>query len=181
MWQEPYRLKEFTSRATPFAGRLFTCARPGRSLGSTKKKIDDEVVLAWVCGLPNCRPLHIVSLLGRKPPPSALSEYSYYSFRGVHELPHIRPQSPTFQEWLDGHFAAGNFMVTDFPTIDLQPIADSNMSEICDRIGKLLDESANVLIVDSGGFTRTGSVCAALRAEAKVPVAEELRCKAKKA
>lgn len=180
MWQEPYCLKEFTSPEGQFAGRLFTCARPGRSNGSTKKKIDDEVVQAWVRGLPNCRPLHIVSLLGWKPPPTRLSEYSYYSFRGGHESSDSRPRSLTFQEWLEVHFAAGNFVVTDFPTTDLEPIGEAYMKEICDYIRKLLNESANVMIVDSGGFTRTGNVCKALRAAEKIPVAGELRSNAKK-
>lgn len=164
MLEEPYRLKEFVSRAKPFAGRLFTCARPGRSKGSTKKSIGDEVVRAWIGGLPNCRPLHIVSLLGRKPPPSGLSEYSYYSFRGGHE----NRKSPTFQDWLDVNFAASGFKVTEFPTIDLRRIDDRDMAEICDYIRSLLKSSVNVLIVDSGGFTRTRSVCAALGAEEKI-------------
>jgi protein-tyrosine phosphatase len=94
-----------------------------------------------------------------------LSEYSYYSFRGGHELAEVRPKSPTFQQWLDENFATSGFVVADFPTIDLQPIEDGELTNICDQIHMLLRKPVNVLIVDSGGFTRTGAVCAALVAE----------------
>ena len=63
-------------------GTLFTCARPGRSLGSKQTRINDKVVNSWIAGLPNSADeIMIISLLGRKP--DGLSEFSYYSFRAA--------------------------------------------------------------------------------------------------
>ena len=134
-------------------------------MGRTVKSIDDEIVRAWVRGLPDCRPLHLVSLLGQKPPPNTISEYSYYSFRGGHEPQPQRPEALTFQEWLNVNFAESHFEVTDFPTIDTKPIDNSYLIEICDRIQSLLSASVNVLVFDSGGFGRSGKVCARLGAK----------------
>ncbi len=160
--REPMRLIEYCSREAPFPGRLFTCARPGRSLGRKKGRIDDAIVKEWVVGLPKPRPLHIVSLLGTKPPPSCISEYSYYSFRGGHEAAGQLPSSITFQAWLDLHYGKGSFFVVDFPTVDTKEIDAPRLSTICAFIRSLLELSANVLVVDSGGVGRTGKVCAAL-------------------
>jgi hypothetical protein len=162
---EPLRLIEYRSRKAPFRGRLFTCARPGRSLGAKLSPIDDAIVKAWVDGLPTLRPLYIVSLLGSKPKPSGISEYSFYSFRGGHEPRDQRPASITFQKWLDLHFGRGSFIVVDFPTTDTEAIDVSYLSTICEAVRSLLDASANVLIVDSGGVGRSGKVCASLRAK----------------
>ena len=163
MAQEPCRLTEYFSRTSPFAGRLFTCARPGRSLGRSIKSIDDETVRQWVHGLPDCRPLNIISLLGRKP--NGMSEYSYYSFRGGHDLCAQRPDALTFQEWLNVNFSHSRFTVTDFPTTDVEPMDDKYVMQICDHIRGLLCKSVNVLVVDSGGVGRTGYVCAKLGAK----------------
>lgn len=157
---EPSNVKQYRARKVPFAGRLFTCARPGRSLGRKTSPISDDTVVAWVLGLPRSDHLHIVSLLGTKP--CGRSEYSYYSFRGGRESSALRPKSPTFQEWLDLRFGPDRFIVIDFPTVDTKSIEPTMLSEICRRVNSLLDSSADVLLVDSGGEGRTGKVCAAL-------------------
>src|SRR5208283_79193 len=109
---EPYRLKRHNFKDGQMAGCLFTCARPGRSMGAKKAKIGDDVVDAWIAGIGNevdCgnsrRPLSneqiiMISLLGRKP--NGLSEFSYYSFRGGFDRPEDRPGCPTWQAWLTG-------------------------------------------------------------------------------
>ncbi len=157
---EPSKLKQYQSRTAPLAGRLFTCARPGRSLGRKVSSISDEVVAAWVAGLPQSDQLHIVSLLGTKP--NGLSEYSYYSFRGGHESSVQHSNSATFQEWLNERFGLGRFVVVDFPTIDTEPIEPTVLTDICRTVTSLLAASADVLLVDSGGEGRTGKVGATL-------------------
>lgn len=159
---EPSSLMQYQSRTAPFTGRLFTCARPGRSQGRTLSSISDEVVTAWVNGLPWSHQLNIVSLLGTKT--SGLSEYSYYSFRGGHESNDQSSNLPTFQEWLDLRFGAGRFVVIDFPTIDTKPIEETILADICQKVTSLLLAAADVLLVDSGGWGRTGKVCAMLDA-----------------
>ncbi len=161
---EPLRLIEYRSRKAPFGGRLFTCTRPGRSLGAKVSQIDDAIVKAWVNGLPQLRPLYIVSLPGSKPQPSGISEYSFYSFRGGHEPADQRPTSITFQKWLDLHFGKGSFIVVDFPTVDTEAIDVSYLFTICAAVRSLLEASANVLVVDSGGVGRSGKVYASLSA-----------------
>ena len=71
----------------------------------------------------------------------------------------------TFQQWLDHHFGHGNFVVIDFPTIDTKEIESKQLSAICAHVKSLLDSSATVVIVDSGGVGRTGRVCAAIPAK----------------
>src|SRR5437879_4064443 len=100
MPKEPYRLTKWKA-STPFAGELFTCARPGRSKGSAVQ-IPDDLVAAWVAGLPVSDRLVVVSLLGRKP--TGKSEFAFYSFRGGFEGESNRPKCPTFQAWLDQRY-----------------------------------------------------------------------------
>jgi len=158
---EPSNLKVFQSRKEPFAARLFTAARPGRSLGRAIPKISDETVYAWARGLlPLSSQLHIISLLGTKP--NGLSEYSYYSFRGSRGSLEIDFKKPTFQEWLNDRFGLERFVVVDFPTIDTMPIEAAMITEICQCTTSLLMTSNDVLIVDSGGEGRTGKICSEL-------------------
>jgi hypothetical protein len=104
--------------------------------------------------------------LGRKAEPNPISEYSFYTFRGGHELLDERPGTVTFQHWLDVRFGSGTFVVIDFPTVDTEKVDPSQLSCICDCIGTLLSAGASVVVVDSGGFGRTGKVCATLGAKA---------------
>lgn len=158
---EPFRIIE---HILPNArGRLFTCARPGRSLGTKRSKIDDDIVKNWVSGLPLGRPLHLIMLLGSKPAPKNISEYSYYSFRGVHETKLLTKKSIDFQEWLGSVANEPHVVVHSFPTIDLQPISPIVAAEVVSVTLGLLKKTVNVVMVDSGGVTRTGSIVDSLK------------------
>src|SRR5712692_4307669 len=100
--KEPKRLLEWRPKTGQSSGRLFTCARPGWSPDKKKPDtISDDVVEAWVNGLPRSSDVVIVSLLGHKPKPDGRSEFSYYSFRSCTETLADDARRPTFQEWLD--------------------------------------------------------------------------------
>ena len=154
--REPCALTQWVVRAEALRGELFTCARPGRSLGRKKKTIDDTAVIHWLNGIPAAETVTaIVSLLGRKPEPEGQSEFCYYSFRSAHE---DRPGSPTFQEWLDRETAPGKYVVIEHPTTDTRPISLDVMNEIAASILANLRASRTVVVVDSGGVSRTGAV-----------------------
>src|SRR5450759_4717724 len=115
---EPYRLTRWVSKTQQITGRLFTCARPGRSMGRKQANISDECVLAWAAGLPtSAEETIIISLLGKKA--NGLSEFSYYSFRGGFERWQDRPNCPTFEEWLNSHCKPRRYRVYEYPTTDL--------------------------------------------------------------
>jgi hypothetical protein len=142
---------------------FFTCARPGRKRDQATKnaQIPDEEVSRWVLGL--CRPnTAIVSLLGRKP--DGLSEFSFYSFRGSSDRPSERQSRPTFQEWLDRLHPDLSIMVREHPTCDFKPIDRQTLDAIASDIRELLVMGRTVVVVDSGGVTRTGIVCKHMRA-----------------
>jgi hypothetical protein len=154
--REPCGLTRWVFSAEGPCLQLFTCARPGRTLGRKKKTIDDAAVIDWLNGLPAAETLTaIVSLLGRKPEPNGQSEFSYYSFRSRHE---DRPGSPTFQEWLDRATAPGRYVVIEHPTTDTRPIPLNLMNEITASILENLGAMRTVVVVDSGGVSRTGAV-----------------------
>jgi hypothetical protein len=153
--REPCGLTRWVS-AEGLYWQLFTCARPGRTLGRKKKTIDDAAVLEWLNGLPPARTVTaIVSLLGRKPEPDGQSEFSYYSFRSLHE---DRPGSPTFQEWLDRVTIPGKYVIIEHPTTDTLAIPLDLMNEITASILENLKATRTVVVVDSGGVSRTGAV-----------------------
>lgn len=162
MLQEPFRLTCWKPKAGNCAGKLFTCARPGRSQYDHRKssKVPDEVVAAWLQGLPPpTNMLVIVSLLGRKPGLKGRSEFSFYSFRGGFDQPSERPSSSTFQEWLDITFGSGVYQLIEFPTVDLELLPLARLKEIGSAIAKLLHEGKHVVVFDSGGIGRTGALC----------------------
>jgi hypothetical protein len=110
----------------------------------------------WLQGLPKEETVCvIVSLLGRKPEPDGRSEFSYYSFKGASE---DRPSSPTFQEWLDRTMTPGKFIVIEHPTIDTKPISSEVVTAIVGCIVANLAAHRTVVVVDSGGVSRTGAV-----------------------
>jgi hypothetical protein len=159
--REPCGLTQWCFDATGLLGRLYTCARPGRSLGRKKNTIDDAAVIDWLNGLPKEGTITaIVSLLGRKPEPNERSEFSYYSFRSIHE---DRPGRPTFQEWLDRGTAPGKYIVVEHPTTDTRPIPFDLLNAITESILANLREVRTVVVVDSGGVSRTGAVIRHLR------------------
>ena len=155
-----YRLTLWSTGADE--GRLFTCARPGRSKGTHLKTISDDLVHRWVEGLPGDRGTCIVSLLGRKPDPGGRSEFAFYSFRGGFDSAIDRPECPTFQEWLDSLHQERNLKVFEYPTIDLQPLQPVILEAVLSQIRALLAANNTVVLVDSGGVGRTGRVCKAL-------------------
>jgi len=156
---EPYRLTPCSPSGGPVAGKLFTCARPGRFTCGATKPVPDDVVDTWVRGLPKGDPLVIVSLLGRKPPPESTSEFSFYSFRGGFDQPADRPGCPTFQAWLDRRFGDGRFLVLEYPTIDLKRLPSDVASRAADAVIQLLNQGRTVVVMDSGGVSRTGELC----------------------
>ena len=155
---EPCRLTRWAPKTGQITGQLFTCGRPGRSMGPKKTKISDECVLAWVAGLPtSAEELVVVSLLGRKKE-DGLSEFSYYSFRGGFDQPQNRPDCPTFQEWLDSHHKSRRYRVCEYPTIDTLPLSDETKCRAVTTILSFMETGKTVVVVDSGGFSRTGSI-----------------------
>lgn len=159
--REPCGLKHWWFDANGLLGWLYTCARPGRSLGRRKNTINDATVIDWLNGLPKSGTITaIVSLLGRKPEPNERGEFSYYSFRSSHEDIASRP---TFQEWLDRATAPGKYIVIEHPTTDTRPIPFDLLNAITESILANLREARTVVVVDSGGVSRTGDVIQHLR------------------
>lgn len=150
---EPFRLKAW--HLSHPAGLFYTCARPGRSLGS-QATVSDRQVLDWANRLPGSADIYIVSLLGEKP--GGKSEFSFYSFF---------EQKLSFQDWLNSKIRDRTFHVVDHPTIDLEPIPPQIMKSIAADVRRLVAEAKTVVIVDSGGWTRTGAVAAYLGAAAR--------------
>lgn len=154
---EPCNLRRCKAVGTPHPGLLFTCGRPGRSLGRTGD-VSDEVVDCWVAGLPEANTLHLVSLLGTKEDGS--TEYCFYSFRGSHE----HSAKPNFQEWLDIRHGIGRFRLHEYPTKDAGPgsLSDEEIESIRAIIMPLIAAGGTVVVFDSFGSERTGQVCGAL-------------------
>ncbi len=153
---EPFQLKRWKLDISPNdAAYFYTCARPGRSKGRDKKLVADDIVSAWVCGLP--RPdTAIISLLGRKQGPEGLSEFSYYSFWGDFDTPSERGSQPSFQEWLDQQHEHLKILVREHPTYDDRPIPYNTLAAVESDIRDLISEGRMVVVVDSGGVDRTG-------------------------
>ncbi len=169
--KEPYRLARYSWSGPLVRGLLYTCARPGRSLGSKKATICDEMVMAWIAGIENevcsrtldtAHPgdeISIVSLLGRKP--TGLSEFSYYSFRGGFDKREERPDAATWQEWLNRHYGF-RYRLWEFPTEDTKPVTQETKRFVTDKILEIAQPGKIVVLVDSGGVGRTGSIVNAL-------------------
>lgn len=154
---EPCNLKQCKPIGAPQEAFLFTCGRPGRSLGRTTA-VPDEMVDCWVAGLPQAGTLHVLSLLGEKE--DGRSEYSFYSFRGSHE----RSAKPTFQNWLDSRYGSGRLQLHEYPTVDAGPgsLSDEDIESIRAIVMPLLSTGETVVVFDSYGSERTGQVCRAL-------------------
>lgn len=115
----------------------------------------------WVLGLPGPKTA-IVSLLGRKP--DGLSEFSFYSFYGGFDLPSDDPVRPSFQEWLVRWHGDLSILVREHPTVDFQPIPADTLEAVAAALHELLVAGRTVVLVDSGGQTRTRVVCNHVRA-----------------
>lgn len=153
---EPSNLKRGVPETGPFpGGHLFTCGRPGRSLGP-EASVPDELAESWIDGLPPAQRVHLVSLLGSKV--NGKSEYSFYSFRGSCDPPDGRP---IFQEWLDERYGSDRFVVHEYPTVDAGEwsIPQDVIDTLLKLILPLLSQGETVVLFDSGGSQRTRQFC----------------------
>jgi hypothetical protein len=121
----------------------------------------DDVVHRWVLGLPGPNTA-IVSLLGRKP--DGLSEFSFYSFYGGFDHPSDHPGHLSFQKWLSYWHEDRPIVLCEHPTFDFKPIWPEMLDAVAADIRKLLSAGRTVVLIDSGGQTRTGVVCNHMRA-----------------
>ena len=153
---EPYKLRRWRRSSSPYQIPFFTCARPGRSKSNTDS-IPDSVVDKWVNRLPGGAKTTIVSLLGRKP--NGLSEFWFYSFSSAIETPDERGKRPLFQEWLARRHGERGIEVVEHPTTDFKSIAPELLEAVSKQIDLLLSSGRTVVLVDSGGETRTSQVC----------------------
>ena len=160
---EPHKLKKWkTDSPQGDIAYFYTCARPGRS-GGPKGCVSDQIVSAWVEGLPG-PDTAIISLLGRKQGREGTSEFSYYSFSGGVDTSSERGSKPNFAEWLDAHHAERRILVREHPTYDYQPIPYERLTAVEAEICHLISLGRTVVIVDSGGESRTGKVCRHMKA-----------------
>ncbi len=160
---EPHKLKKWkTDSSLGDITYFYTCGRPGRS-GGPKGRVSDKVVSAWVEGLPG-PDTAIVSLLGRKQGSKGSSEFSYYSFSGGVDTSVERGSKPTFAEWLNTHHAERRILVREHPTYDYQSIPHESLDAIEAEVRHLTSIGRTVVLVDSGGESRTGKVCRHMKA-----------------
>ena len=158
---EPFRRRQWRSRASPQNLQFFTCARPGRSKGNSGR-VPDELVDKWVRGLPPGNKIVIVSLLGRKQCPDGVSEFSFYSFHGGWDRPDERRRKPSFQEWLDRRYKDRSFLVIEHPTTDMgrsETFPPGTLDAVACDISRLLREGRTVILMGFRRDTRTGMVC----------------------
>ena len=153
--RSPYMLRRWKVKTPTGPASLFTCGRPGRGKSKTLP-VADDMVHSWTLGLPGPNTA-IVSLLGNKL--DGTSEYSFYSFRGGRDTEEERGNCQTFQEWLFTHHNDLGIVVREFPTIDHVGISRVTLDMIIKEIRLLISHGRTVVIVDSGGETRTGIVC----------------------
>jgi hypothetical protein len=99
----------------------------------------------------------IVSLLGRKP--DGTSEFSFYSFYGGFDQLSDRPGCLSFQSWLDRWHSDLAIVVHEHPTCDFKPVPQDVLEAVSKDIKKLASAGRTVVLIDSGGVTRTGNVC----------------------
>jgi len=154
---EPFRLREWKVPV----GRLFTCGRPGRSKWKDASKVPNDALRKWTQNLPDGK-LAIVSLLGRKP--DGTSEYSFYPFYGGFDDNDGRP---TFRAWLQTYCPGREIVVRDHPTVDFELIPNDTLQNISTDVCHFLEQEYTVILMDSGGVTRTGKVCTFLRLHEK--------------
>ena len=155
---KPYILKRWRLNTKAGALWFFTCARPGRTGDPASKNmgVPDEIVNRWVLGLPGPETA-IVSLLGRKP--DGMSEFSFYSFYGGFDSPSDRPGCLSFQEWMDTWHGSPSIVIREQPSYDFRPMEPEALNAVSGDITELAGVGRTVVLIDSGGVTRTGRVC----------------------
>lgn len=172
--RKPYRLKGWRITTPAGPAHFFSCARPGRTSDDKSKyqRVSDETVHRWVEGLrcqaPAGSSIAIVSLLGRKNSLEGDSEFSFYSFCGELDTPAESDGKPTFQEWIDHHYAEHAILVREHPTIDYglkNTFPSGTLGKVKCSIEELVSGGYTIFVVDSGGETRTGIVSTYLQAK----------------
>ena len=156
---------------TGFA-HFFTCARPGRSGDESSKSasVDDAVVHSWVLGLSkHCGPkIAIVSLLGQKKGAKVTSEFCFYSFCGGFDDCSERKNRLTFEGWLNRHHKELGILVRERPTYDYggdETFPSGTLNAVKSDFEQLTSAGYKVVVMDSGGETRTRMVAAYLGAK----------------
>jgi len=119
--------------------------------------VSDEFVHSWVANLPGETCIALVSLLGTKT--DGTSEYSFYSFCGGFELQSERRRRVPFQEWLDRWYPDRQIRIVDHPTQDFTSVPPDTLAAIKVDVNSLLEAGRTVILLDSGGETRTSQVC----------------------
>ncbi len=170
--KKPYRLKRWKVDTPKGVSHFFTCARPGRSACERSKiaKVSDAAVHSWVLGLSeHCgSSIAIVSLLGQKKDAKGTSEFSFYSFCGGFDDCSERKNRLTFEEWLNCHHKGLGIVVKEHPTYDFgkkNTFPPGTQEAVKSDIEELLSTGRTVVVMDSGGETRTGMVSAYLGAK----------------
>ncbi len=102
--------------------------------------------------------------LGRKQGKKGTSEFPYYSFSGGLDTYSERGNQPTFAEWLDTHHGDLRILVREHPTYDYRSISYGKLTAIEAEVRHLTSTGRTVVVVDSGGDTRTGKVCRHMKA-----------------
>ena len=139
---EPYKKRRWRKSASLEAIAFFTCARPGRS-GNKTKPVPDKTVHQWVKNLPGPQTT-IISLLGRKPPPTGTSEFSFHTFYGRNDTAQDQRGKRSLQEWLDHYHAERGIAVIEHPTIDFQPIPETVLAAIAADVDRPLAEGRTI-------------------------------------
>lgn len=161
MPSKPFKLRHWHFTQDGQSVYFYTSARPGRSSESASRHahIPDEVVGRWVLSLPGPRTA-IISLLGAKP--DGTSEYSFYTFSGGSDR--STGKQRTFRAWLRDHHPEQAIELVERPTIDFQPVPKETIARVLKDIKQLVAQGKTVILVDSGGETRTGAVCRSIGA-----------------
>jgi hypothetical protein len=162
---KPFRLRRWRPRSSSQDVQFFTCARPGRSGKSESRHahVPDSLVHEWVRGLPGRTDIVIISLLGRKDGPDGVSEFSFYSFHGQWDSPAERVGRLSFQDWLNRYHKDRFIQVLEYPTYDFRRIERQTLDAVASDISDLLLAGRTVVLIDSGGQTRTGQICKHIR------------------
>jgi len=154
---EPYKLRRWKPKAESLSGQLYTCARPGRSKDKDAI-VPDYLIYQWLDGLPGDGALTIISLLGSKSGTKGASEFDFYPFFGAWDTQEERHGKVSFQEWLNKRYKRRAIHVIEHPTYDFQRVPITTLQAVALDIGTLLSRGETVVIVDSGGVTRTEAV-----------------------
>ena len=67
-----------------------------------------------------------------------------------------------FQEWLNASVTGRKFRITSHPTTDLEEIDPAVLAAVAADARRLVSEGKTVVIMDTGGWIRTGAVVACL-------------------